>query len=240
MCAEDRKYLDFSITMIFDFLNEVPLLSEVDDNELYNAAKYCKAMVYRKGETVFNRNETDNHVYFVYSGSLGEFAGNNADVNVIVKVRQANSYVGETAAMMKEAQLTTIIANERSILVSMPSDIFCDLMWKSHSMMKVTIFELISRLRSASSYAVNSIYLDAVGRLAFNILKLIPDKNAKNIKVAFTQTELANAAGVSRQTVAKILKYWRDEGWVDTVRGKLIINDCRKLVDIVVNSEMEI
>lgn len=50
--------------------------------------------------------------------------------------------------------------------------------------------------------------------------------------LAITQSDLAAFLGMSRQSINVHLQRWRDEGWLDTSRGQLLIRDLDRLREI--------
>ena len=106
-------------------------------------------------------------------------------------------------------------------------------------MESVVIRELVERLTNSAQNMVNSMYLDAPGRLAFTLLNLMPGAGqARSGELRVTQSSLAASAGMARQTAAAILGEWRKAGWISTDRGRLSVLDLDCLLDLIMNSEL--
>ena len=86
---------------------------------------------------------------------------------------------------------------------------------------------------------VNAMYLDAPGRLASTVVNLTTSTQNKSMKVRITQSSLAAASGMARQTAAKILGDWRKEGIISTERGRFCVLDFNRLLDIILESEIK-
>ena len=82
-------------------------------------------------------------------------------------------------------------------------------------------------------------YLDAPGRLASTIVNLTTSTQKKSMKVRITQSALASSSGMARQTAAKILSDWRKEGIISTERGRFCVHDFNRLLDIILESEIQ-
>jgi len=64
----------------------------------------------------------------------------------------------------------TAIALEDTSLVAISRTSFLDTIWNSTSVCRVIIMELIDRLNNSAQNMVNSMYLEASGRLAFTLV----------------------------------------------------------------------
>ena len=53
-----------------------------------------------------------------------------------------------------------------------------------------------------------------------------------SLELTFTQERVSHHLGVSRQSVAKILRGWRQNAWVETEYGRLVVRNLEALRDI--------
>ena len=133
----------------------------------------------------------------------------------------------------------TAIALEDTCLVAISRAQFLDTIWSNTSVCRVIILELIERLNNSAQNMVNSMYLDASGRLAFTLVNLTTNNRQKcmNIRVTLVRSGCLFRHGPSDN--AKILGEWRRQGIISTERGRLCILDLDALLDIILNSEIE-
>ena len=124
-------------------------------------------------------------------------------------------------------------------LVAISRAQFLDTIWSNTSVCRVIILELIERLNNSAQNMVNSMYLDASGRLAFTLVNLTTNSRQKCMNIRVTQSALAASSGMARQTAAKILGEWRRQGIISTERGRLCILNLDALLDINLNSEID-
>ncbi len=161
------------------------------------------------------------------------------DTIVLVKVRSAGEYFGEMGILSSKTYPNTAIALEDTCLIAISRSAFLDTIWNNTSVCRVIILELIERLNNSAQNMVNSMYLDASGRLAFTLVNLTTNNRQKCMNIRVTQSALAASSGMARQTAAKILGEWRRQGIISTERGRLCILDLDALLDIILNSEIE-
>lgn len=221
-----------------DFFRRTPLLKEVARADIEGLMRDCTVWAISKGSVIFRPGEPSNWMYFIYSGFVVEFVGYGSSVDIIVKTRRPYDYIGEMGMLIDQPYPNTAVAMENLVLVALPRRIFLDLTWKHPAVSRHIIGQLIERLNNSARKMINTMYLDAPGRLAFTVVSISGDMAGHRDKISITQTDLAASAGIARQTVAKILGDWRREGWISTVRGQIAVRDLDALLDIIVSSEL--
>lgn len=226
-------------SVISYFLKSLDIFAGIPLPLLEEAAGRCQLIRARRGTILYHKGDVANSMYFLKTGYIMESVYYRESVDVIVKIKCPGDYFGETAVMTDTDYLNTALVTEDATLVVMPKSIFLQMAQRHYSICRVVIGELVERLTNSAQNMVNSMYLDAPGRLAFTILNLTTGTTQNTrLEVRVTQSALAASSGMARQTAAKILGDWRKEGWLSTDRGKLIVLDIDYLLDIITNSEL--
>lgn len=227
------------ITAISSFLKSTNIFREVPLPVLEEAAGHCRISNHKRGTILYRKGDPASLMFFLQRGYIMEQVYYRESVDIIIKVKCPGDYFGETAVMTDMEYLNTALVTEDSSLVVMPKAVFLQLAWTNHTICQVVIRELVERLTNSAQNMVNSMYLDAPGRLAFTLLNLMPGAGqSRNAELRVTQSSLAASAGMARQTAAAILGDWRKAGWITTDRGKLSVLDLDCLLDIIMNSEL--
>lgn len=227
------------ITAISSFLKSTNIFHQVPLPVLEEAAAHCRVSHHKRGTILYRKGDPARLMYFLQRGYIMEQVYYRESVDIIIKVKCPGDYFGETAVMTDMEYLNTALVTEDSSLVVMSKDVFLQLAWANPSVCQVVIRELVERLTNSAQNMVNSMYLDAPGRLAFTILNLMPGAGqTRTAELRVTQSSLAASAGMARQTAAGILGEWRKAGWISTDRGRLSVLDLDRLLDIIVNSEL--
>ena len=224
---------------ICSFFQTVPLFSALPPDYLETLSSYCRLIYKKKGSVIYRKEDSSNHLYVIKSGYIMEsvFYGTSADI--IVKIRSDRDYFGEMGILSNRVYPNTALALEDTTLISVPQSCFVDAVWNHTSVCRVIIQELIDRLLNSAQNMVNAMYLDAPGRLASTIVNLATSTQNKSMKVRITQSALASSSGMARQTAAKILSDWRKEGIISTERGRFCVHDFNRLLDIILESEIQ-
>ncbi|ODU56052.1 MAG: hypothetical protein ABT01_04740 [Clostridium sp. SCN 57-10] len=224
---------------ISGFLKTTHIFQNVPLAALEEAAVRCVISHPRRGAILYRKGNSAKFMYFLRQGYVMESVNYRESVDVIVKVKCPGDYFGETAIMTDMEYQNTAIVTEDANLILMPKETFLRLAQSNYSVCSVVIRELVERLTNSAQNMVNSMYLDAPGRLAFTILNLTGVADKRHIReIRVTQGALAASSGMARQTAAKVLSEWRRDGWIATDRGKLCVLDVDRLLNIILNSEL--
>jgi CRP-like cAMP-binding protein len=87
----------------------------------------------------------------------------------------------------------------------------------------------MSRIREGEGWRAELAALPAGPRLMRTLLRLATPGPAMPVDVGLDQTELGQAAGLSRSTVAVELARLRDQGVIATARRRIVITDLSRL-----------
>ena len=223
---------------IFQTLKSTALFKDLSVSQLIELASHCKLRNVKKGTTIYRKGDTADHLYVIQSGYIIESVYYGSSVDVIVKVRSDGEYFGEIGLLYAGPYPNTVIALEDCRLIDLSKSYFMQAVNENTSVCKVIILELIDRLLNSAQNMVNSMYLDAPGRLASTIVNLTTNSRQKLMTIRITQSALAYSSGMARQTAAKILGEWRREKIIDTERGRLKVLDFNRLLDIILDSEI--
>ena len=225
---------------VFQFLKNTELFCSVPAAMLEEARGNCRIARVKRSPFLYQKGDVANYLYILKMGYLMELFSYRESLEMIVKVKSPGEYFGETALLTDMNYLNTAITMEDSELVIMPKSVFLKLAWANPGICRVVIQELVERLTNSAQNMLNSMYMDAPGRLAFTLINLLPSNSEPGSprEVRITQQALASTAGMARQTAAVILGDWRKNGWISTDRGKISVLDYDSLMEIIMNSEL--
>jgi CRP-like cAMP-binding protein len=96
---------------------------------------------------------------------------------------------------------------------------------------------LCQKLRWTTGVLEAALFLEGPSRLArvlVHLASLYGQKVADGVelRIRFSQQQLANMVGMSRESINKQLGQWRDEGIIATEDGRILITDLDALQDI--------
>lgn len=187
---------------------------------------------YPKGAMIFCQGDPGNVLYGVLSGQV-RISINAADgQEVFFNIMEAGDTFGEIALLdgrPRTANATAIAATE---LFLVHRNQFMDLLEREPKLSIHLLQLLCDRVRWTNELLEETVFLDVPARLAKRLLslsKLHGRVSERGAELSLSQKELAQFLSISRQIVNHHLQEWRDKGWVELSRGKIIICDADAL-----------
>jgi len=144
-------------------------------------------------------------------------------------LREKDSF-GEMAILTKDVRSATVESLSDLITVSISKEDFETLIKQEPSIPMQIIKTLSERLAKADRDIKNLALGDARARIACVMMDLINDITTTK----FTHQEIADLAGLTRETTTRTLKLMEDEGLIQVNERKIQIMDVERLKEICV------
>lgn len=177
-----------------------------------------------RGELLFSQSDPAEAVYIVYSGCIALFLATPDGKELVINEMDPGDCFGELSLITHQPRSTSAAAREPSLIITIPSDRFMELLKDEPELMKRILELTAQRLRISSERESALAFLDSSARVA-RVLLLLEHQEGGEGLVTITQEVLAQHAGLARPTVTKILSQWRSAGWIETQRAKVIVLD---------------
>ena len=210
-----------------EILQEIPIFAGLTEEHLEELASICIEKTYRKNQVIFDQGDQGNSLVVLKSGLVKISLVDSNNHEFIIKTFGAHDFFGEMALLeggMRSATATAV--EDTSTLIIFRED-FIRLIQKTPSFAMNILTELAYRLRRTTENISNLTFFDAYGKVARCLLDLREkvgreEGNGTEIHLKLSRQELANMAGLSRETFTRILKEFQVRGCLD-VRGKKIV-----------------
>jgi len=211
-----------------DFLQYVPIFSELNVNTLEQIAKIGIKKTFKKDSVVLLEHETGSALFVIVSGKVKISRVSDDGREVILTILGESDFFGEMAILDGLARSANVTAIEDTELFIIQRNDFLELL-RTHPEVTISLLqELTQRLRS-SDMKIKSLSLkDAEGKVATVLLQLADDigrikQGAVEIEKLPYQHDLANMAGTSRETISRTLHSFAKKGLVEIDGSKLKI-----------------
>lgn len=215
------------------FLGEIPLFACLDEPELDRLIQAGRSREMPKGSILFFQQDPADGLYIMLSGAVAIYVSSNDGRELVLGEMRDGDYFGELALITGQPRSTNAITMRKSELFILPGQVFMELL-ESHSKMLRCLVEVTANRLYASTRRESALaFLDGPARLARILLQLAASSEAPGGYITISQLDLARRAGLTRQTVAKILGRWRRTGWLLTGRGRVVLLDIPALEDVV-------
>jgi len=212
------------MTLTLEDLQNLALLSELDDNKKQVILNQLNAKNYKRNEAVVQKGQPSSELFFLLSGRLKvvDYALNGREVGFIFI--EAGSHFGELALIDGKPRSASIVATERSVVAVLPKQHAQTLMYSEPSVSRKLLKQLANIIRQNNEHMVMLGNTSAPNRV--NILLM---KYAQNINGTLvvenppTQAEIATMTNTTRETVSRTLSQLIEAGYIEKKGKRLTI-----------------
>lgn len=213
-----------------DLLQQFPLFKHLTDEEMEPVLEIARNRVYRKGTHLFMQGDPLTNVYFIMHGKIKiyrtDLQGKEQIVNVLGENEMfphqgffRNDDYPAHAEVLDEATLIYIPIHQfEQFLISNP-----EVSVKVFRVLGDIIVDLQNRLEEQILYNTYEQIILLLLRLTKSHGKEIADGSFQ-ITTPFTNRDLANMIGSSRETVSRTLTQLKKNNLIETKSGKIIVD----------------
>ncbi|MEU5152833.1 Crp/Fnr family transcriptional regulator [Glycomyces sp. NPDC021274] len=200
-----------------------PLLSDEEQDALKPEAH---AVSYPRGAILARAGEHSDYVVYLRSGHVKSCS---QDPRAIFGIHGPGSVIGELAALTGEPRSADLVALTPIDVLHIPGDVFLKLLQSNPQMHLAVTRRLAKRVRELGEVQEES-FLTSERRLARAILRIIDSgigaAGKYGLTIAgFSQSDLADLARISRESVSAVLKQFKARGTLSTGRERFTIHD---------------
>jgi CRP-like cAMP-binding protein len=206
--------------MVFqDLLADIPLLEGLSEPELAIVGQRVRQRRYKEGDTIFHRNDPGIALYVILSGKVKIHNETPDGADCIICILSEGEFFGELAVIdgtERSADATTIEPTE---LLMLTKDDLHDIIQRYPRISLRLLITLAGRLRRTTDAYLAYSTLDVNGRLAMQLLRLaeqhgVVTPEGVRIDLRLTQTDLGALVGASRESINKVMGYFRRQGYL--------------------------
>lgn len=187
-----------------------------------------KLQKYRKGEILIRANDVPAHVFYLKKGRVKKYAISRKGDELIVNMFKPISFFPMSHAMADIPNAYYYEAMEDSEVIKAPGNEVVFFLRREPDV----LFDLLTRVyRGTEGLLTRMTYLmagNAYARVISEILitsKRFGKINNGEIELVLSEKDLANQAGMTRETVSREIKTLKDKGLVKFSKKHLIIKD---------------
>jgi CRP/FNR family transcriptional regulator/CRP/FNR family cyclic AMP-dependent transcriptional regulator len=209
-------------------LAKVPVFEGLPEAELADLAASVRTRSFREDEVIFHRDDPGAAFFIVESGRVKILLIGEDGRESLIALMSAGDSFGEMAVLDGENRSATAIALEPTRTLFIRGDDLMAFLERSPKAAMRFVHLLAKRLRTTNETLSDMVFFDVYGRVAKKLIDLshhhgTPTANGTQIAVALTQQDLASLIGSSRESVNKVMKFFRDKGYIAVERQKITI-----------------
>src|SRR3989304_6278282 len=210
------------------FLRRIQIFSKLSDKELKKFLGILSEKTYKDGEVIFHKDDPGSSLFILKSGLVKISINDKKGNEYILKIMYPFDFFGEMALLDGQSRSATVTSLEKSAALIIKREHFISLIEK-HPQIALSIMTVLSRrLRKTDEKIGNLRFADAYGKVAEIILDIADESGIRNksdivVNLKLNRQGLADFAGVSRETVTRILNEFKKSGCIKMEKGKITI-----------------
>jgi len=184
-------------------LKQVPLFSGLDDQQIGELEAICHERAIPKSSIVFSEGDESDCLYVIRRGKAYALRIDETGRQFVINRFGPLDCFGEMGFFDGNARCATVMTKERCDLLILPRPAFMGLASRNPEILWGLNRFLLNKLRVATEQIDALVFTDVYSRLARFLMEHQDEDHVINEK--FTQQELADSVGASRETVNRIV-----------------------------------
>jgi CRP/FNR family cyclic AMP-dependent transcriptional regulator len=221
-------------TGIVELLGRVPLFSELSPDELQRVAQVAIPRSYPADTRVFHEGDPGDACYIVSQGSARVIRQHSDGRVITLATLGPGAIFGELAMLDGERRSASVEAGEDTELLALPARDMRALIREHPEMAEKLIVALTRRLREANERIARQSFQTVPSRVAGVLNQLLAEEKvtplvADGVTIRLRQSDLAQMAGTSRESVSRFLATLERAGVVQVGRGRVTVIEPERL-----------
>ncbi|HZA58298.1 MAG TPA: Crp/Fnr family transcriptional regulator [Solirubrobacterales bacterium] len=219
---------------VIDLLRKVPLFTELSDGELTRISQFAIPRSFPRDTRVFHEGDPGDACYIVRTGSC-RVTREHPDGRAITLANLGPGAIfGELAMLDGEARSASVEATEDTELLALPASDMRFLIREHPGMAEKLVVALTRRLREANERIARQSFQTVPSRVAGVLDQLLAEDRVApsmrdGVTIRLRQSDLAQLAGTSRESVSRFLATLERAGVVQVGRGRVTVLEPERL-----------
>lgn len=174
------------------------------------------------GEVLFHQGDPPGAVYIVRSGTIKVSLLSEDGQETVLALAQAGDVLGEMSAIDGRPRSASAIVVEAGEVGVLPREALLAYLHASAPACFRLLRLLVARLRTTDEHVADLVFADLHARVARMLLRL---SERQPVTLQFTQEELAQMVGCSRQRLNQVLRHYQDLGYLALAPSRITVKD---------------
>jgi CRP-like cAMP-binding protein len=213
-----------------DALRRCPLFAPCPEGVLADVGRRLRHRHFRRNEVIFHQGDPGDALHVITSGSVKIVLPSPEGEEAIIATLRAGDFFGELSLLDGEPRSATAVAVESTETLSLPRNVFRELL-DAHPELRDALFAALTQLLRRLTHHVEELhFLDLAGRLAARLAQLARraaprSEGPVELDWPYTQSDLAAMIGGTRQSVNRLLADLMADGLVRLEHERLVVTD---------------
>ena len=210
---------------IHESLRAIPLFAEVSDVDLEAVASLLIERRFPKHKTIVEEGMPGDYMYIVCDGRVKVTKLSGDGREKILEMLGSGSFFGELSLLDGAPRSASVKALTETRMLALSRGDFLNLLHRSPDLSMAVIQELTTRLRQMDDQASSLSFQRVKERTQGLLVRLASDPGSEGRRAtpALTHQQIADMIGTSRETVTRVIKGLKLDGWLSQEGKRYLI-----------------
>ncbi len=212
-----------------DALTGVELFAGLEPEVRQRVIAAAVPRTYRKGQLLFVENDPGESLIVLRRGAVAVFVTAPTGERAVLSVVRPPGTLGEVSLLDASTRSTSAEAIEDCTALALSRSAFMELVHSNPRILDAVMRSLGALIRRLTEQNADHVFLDLPGRVAKTLVRLAGESQAPMITIELNQSQLAEMAGGSRQSVNQAIGSFASRGWLRTEGRRIVVTDLQAL-----------
>lgn len=208
-------------------LGAIPLFASLTDKELRQVRERVLIRKFRKNEIILQEENTSEYMYAILEGEAKVIQLTTEGRAIIVSIHKAGDFFGELSLIDGKTAPATVTATRDSVTAIISREDFYNILFAQQKVLENLLIILCMRLREAWKRIQLLNFNNASQRIKMLLLMLSETSGTKTpqgtvLNIKLIHQDIADMTGLTRETVTRVLRKWKQNGEIRILRNKQI------------------
>ena len=208
-----------------DALTGVEIFAALDPEVRQRVIAAAVPRTYRKGQLLFVENDPGESLIILRRGAVMVFRTAPTGERAVLTVLRPPEFLGEVALLDSAPRSASAEAIEDTQALALSRGTFIELVHQNPKILDAVMRSLGGLIRRLTEQSADHVFLDLPGRVAKTLVRLAGDTQAPMVTIELNQSQLAEMAGGSRQSVNQAIGSFASRGWLRTEGRRIVVTD---------------
>jgi CRP/FNR family transcriptional regulator, cyclic AMP receptor protein len=212
-----------------DALTGVEMFTTLEPEVRQRVIAAAVPRTYRKGQLLFVENDPGESLIVLRRGAVAVFRTSPTGERAVLHVIRPPETLGELSLLDGGARSLSAEAIEDTSALALNRAAFLELVHANPRILDAVMRSLGALIRRLTEQNADHVFLDLPGRVAKTLVRLAGDSQAPMVTIELNQSQLAEMAGGSRQSVNQAIGSFANRGWLRTEGRRIVVTDLAAL-----------
>ena len=213
-----------------EYLKNIDLFSLLTDKELEQINSKLAVKKFKKDEVILHEEDTNEFMYIILSGKVKVIQTKESGKEIILALHQAGDFFGEVSLIDGRTAPAMVLSSEDSIIALISKKDFFSLLYSQTKVLDILLQILCTRLRESWDRIQILSFNNASDRVKMLLILLSNEygnktKDGIKLNIKLTHQEIADMAGIARETATRILDKWMKDGHLEMKERLIFMNN---------------